>query len=219
MTDVHARIREREHGTRGRYTQGCRCTECRKANCTYERVRSKMITCGIHVPNPFVPATAARRRLKRLIAAGMGRRRIGQLARIPRNTIRDIVDGKRKNLRYQAELRILELVPTLDNRSGNAFVSSAPYLRMLEQLVHEGFTRYRLAAELGSKCQKPSLQIKSRALITVRNARKVRALWCKYMTVSGDATTGSRRALRSRSSRERGSHEVDRRDHAHERRC
>lgn len=173
----------REHGTRGRYVQGCRCAECRAENAAYARQREKMLRVG-YPSNRITSAADVRRHLARLAAAGIGQHTIARICGIRRSTLQAIKNGRKRNVREQTARAILGVQPSRENFAGAALIDAGPTWRLVEQLLREGFTRTRIASELGMKGKPPALQL-GRDRVTMRNARAVEKLWRRYMTEAG----------------------------------
>lgn len=98
-------------------------------------------------PDPTVPRTVAvgetRTHLEGLRAAGVGTRRIAELAAVERRTILDILDGRRKHIRPETRDRLMAVMPTA--LAPGTLVDAGPTLERVEQLVAAGWTR----ADLG----------------------------------------------------------------------
>lgn len=164
----------RGHGTRLQYHAGCKCYYCRMANSDYERQRMAARKAGDW--NGPVDASKARKHLLALRKKGVGRDAVHAASGVAATTIRDIASGVKKRIRARTERRLLAV--TTDCREDGARVSAAQTWRLIAQLLEEGFTKQRLAEELGFKTRK--LQF-SKKQITVRNAARVERLFNKYM--------------------------------------
>src|SRR6266536_2166700 len=91
----------REHGTRARYVSGpdeddqgrhgCRCARCSAANRAAAAVRERLIVYGQW--QPFVDAGRARAHLAVLSAAGIGRRRVAELAGLSESAVGKLLHG------------------------------------------------------------------------------------------------------------------------------
>lgn len=102
---------ERSHGTRAKYVvEQCRCPECRRANCEYQkqRERRKAYEAWGDVTPALVPADEARAHLAFLSSAGVGSRRVSRLTGVSRSTLGRL---KRTSVRVRPETadRILGL--------------------------------------------------------------------------------------------------------------
>jgi hypothetical protein len=133
------------------------------------RCRDKLVFDGL------VGATRARHHVQRLSAAGVGYKTVADAAGVTTSVMGKIRSGERKKIRASTERRILEV------DTGAAFdrcyVDAGPTQRMIERLIRvHGYTKTRLALELGSTAKQPSLQLRA-TKVTVRNAAKVKALY------------------------------------------
>lgn len=80
-----------EHGTRSRYNSGCRCAECRRANCEYEKRRVRMRAHErMGRPAAMVDAAPVRDKLLRLYASGYSEKEVCRLTGLSRSTLRGI---------------------------------------------------------------------------------------------------------------------------------
>lgn len=159
------------HGTRSRYTSGCRCAPCRAANTAYQRARTKAKIYGR--ANPLRPVAAVVRHLRSLARAGVGVRPISDAAKVAGSTIRKVLAGQRLHLREATARRLLAV--TADVIADGALVPAGPTWKLLDELIDEGFTRTDLARRLGSKGRRPTLQIR-RDRVEAATAAKVERL-------------------------------------------
>ena len=89
----------RAHGTRARYARGpgpgtgpgCRCADCSAANRAAGNQRSRAILYGRW--QPYVDAGPVREHLRALAAAGIGHRRVGELAGVSSGSLSKILYG------------------------------------------------------------------------------------------------------------------------------
>lgn len=162
------------HGSRLRYMSGCRCDDCRRANTDYEKQRSIARKNGEW--NGIVPATRARRHLNRLSRLGVGRRAVQAATDIADSILFKIKSGDRKNIRAQTERLILAVTPAA--AGDHALIDAAPTWVLINELRAAGFTKTRLAAELGRKTH--ALQL-NRHKVTVRNAADVERMHTRLM--------------------------------------
>lgn len=82
-----------QHGYAGYRTHGCRCNVCGLAVSDYEQNRKRQITAGTW--QPFVAAGPVREHLAALSAAGIGYKRVSQLAGVGRSTLGHLLFGRR----------------------------------------------------------------------------------------------------------------------------
>lgn len=164
---------DRPHGTRLRYLAGCKCFHCRRANSDYERERQAARAAGDW--NGFVDASAARAHLRKLARRGVGKRMVASVSDVALSVLQDVRSGRKRRIRARTERKILAV--TTAARGDKALVPAGPTWERIEWLLSEGFTKGRIALELGRKTR--ALQI-NRHRVTVRNAAKVEALWRRY---------------------------------------
>lgn len=156
----------RGHGDRLRYLAGCKCVECRAANARYENMRSKARRSGDW--NGLVPASTARRHLIWLSRRGLGRRAVAAASDVGETTLCDIRSRKKRQIRARTGRAILAV--TLDMASDHALTSARRAWKMIHRLVQEGYTKQRIARELGYVG--PGLQFRKERM-TVRNVFRV----------------------------------------------
>lgn len=99
------KIDKLQHGTRAKYSTGCRCVPCRAANSRYESERLRARADGDH--NPLVSATAAQAHLVTLSQAGIGRRRVQQLCGVTDTVLHEVKTGRKLQIRARTERLIL----------------------------------------------------------------------------------------------------------------
>jgi hypothetical protein len=107
-----------------------------------------------------------------LSRVGVGRRTVGQIARVSDSVLFKIRSGQRKQIRALTEKAILNV--THRAKRGNTLVSAKGTWRKIKWLLEEGFTKAELARRMGAKM--PALQLNAER-ITVTNARKIEAIW------------------------------------------
>jgi hypothetical protein len=164
----------RQHGDRLRYMAGCRCLKCRMANTNYETRRAAARRRGEW--NGLVDAAAVRAHLRNLSRDGVGYRTAADAASVGKTTVAEILQGKKRRLRAQAAKRLLAVTPAA--RADHSTVPARRTWRLLEQLISEGFTKARIARELGMAT--PRIQI-GRARVLARTQLAVEKLWRRYM--------------------------------------
>ncbi len=161
-------------GTRLQYLAGCHCYFCRTANSAYERERLAARKRGEW--NGLVDASAAREHLLKLRKKGVGRRAVRLATDLNLSVIIKIYQGTRTKIRASTEKKILAVTPA--SRLDGAHVSAKQTWRRLDQLLDEGFTKTRLARELGFKSPKIAI---GKNKCTVEMAGRVERLWNSYM--------------------------------------
>lgn len=167
---------QRPHGDRLRYMAGCRCDACRAANAAYERMRIAERKAG-NADN-IVPADKARAHLLALSAAGVGRKSVGQATDINQSILHKIRTGTRTQIRRSTERRILAVPVDAAMLSDGAHIDAGPSWALVAELVQAGFTKKRIAHELGQTSQGLQLGPKH---ITVRNADRLRRVHARLI--------------------------------------
>jgi transcriptional regulator with XRE-family HTH domain len=169
-------------GTRSRYNaEGCRCAECTEAQRVYHADRRRKV--AYKTWNPWVDAEAARRHVKELRAAGLGRTRIADLAGLDHSVVWRLEHGnprRRKppphQIRHATAESILAVSASLDTLAAFATVDATGSRRRLQALVAVGWSQRRLAARLGvSPANMASLMRRPRVLAS--RARSIRDLY------------------------------------------
>ncbi len=164
---------DRPHGHRLRYLAGCRCFHCRRSNSDYERERAAARAAGDW--NGIVDAASARRHILALSRRGVGRRMVAAASDVAESVIADIRTKRKLRIRARTERRILAVTPAYMGDA--ALVPAKRTWERIEWLLEEGFTKGRIALELGRKTR--ALQL-NREWVTARNAAAVEALVRRY---------------------------------------
>jgi len=119
--------------------------------------------------NGLVSADAVRAHLKTLSRQGVGYKSVAAAADVSRTVLRDILAGRKHQLRAQSARRVLAI--DRDALADHALVPAGPTWRRLRRLQEEGFTKTELARRLGSKAKTPALQFKARYILAKSAAR------------------------------------------------
>jgi transcriptional regulator with XRE-family HTH domain len=104
---------------------------------------------------PYIDAAPAREHLRTLLAAGIGRRRVGELAGVSSGSLSKILYGgpgnrpPSKRIRPQTAKAILAVRPAPQQLAPGALVDSTGARRRAQALVAAGWSQARLARELG----------------------------------------------------------------------
>ena len=168
------------HGTRARYTSGCRCEDCRRANREYNHARTKAVI--FHGANGLVSAEPARLHILALSKHGCGRRAVADACDVGNTTISEIRTGRKLQIRRSTEIRILAV--TADAALDHAVISARSTTRQIDKLLREGFTKSELARRLGYKTG--ALQINRRKVLA-KNAARVDRFYRQIMAGDEEA--------------------------------
>ncbi len=121
-------------------------------------------------------AEPARAHLRKLSRAGVGYKTAADAASVARSVVAKIVQGQRSQIRAQTAKRLLSVTPAA--RADHSTVPAGRTWRRINQLLEEGFTKARLARELGMRT--PALQIGKRRVLACTELA-VEKLWRRYM--------------------------------------
>ena len=168
----------RQHGTRAKYVvEKCRCEPCTNANRTYARQRdhqARRVRYGFDEPNPaFIDATEAREHLLWLSSVGVGKRRVAELTGVSLSAIDKLRQGNRTKCRPETAAKILAVGRS--RASDGAFIDAKKTWRLIDDLLKHGWTKQAIAKAIGSKAQRPALQLQPNK-VTARNARAIEQL-------------------------------------------
>ena len=177
-----------QHGTRTAYVADeCRCPECCTANTTYEQNRVRAHLYGRWTT--FVDAEPARRHVNTLRAAGLGRRRIAELAGVSAGALGRLLYGRAgappsPRISTTTAQRLLAVpAPALTAFAPGALVDALGTRRRIQSLAWVGWSIPQLAALAG--IDKQSLH---RALrhdqLTAATATAVRDLYDQLWNVT-----------------------------------
>ncbi len=165
---------KREHGDRLRYLAGCRCDDCRSANTAYERERSQARKEGDW--NGIVESARARDHLRWLSKKGVGRRSVAAASDVSETVLSDIRSGRKRKIRARTERLILAV--TVEAAGDRSLVKADKTWKLINELLEAGFTKSRIAAELGMAT--PALQL-NKNRVTLRNAHEIRKIHARLM--------------------------------------
>lgn len=159
----------RPHGTRLRYVGGCRCDLCRAANRNYERKRAAARAAGDW--NGIVPSDCARKHLLALARQGIGTRSVAACSDVSRTILLEVIRRKRRKIRARTERSILAVTADVA-RGDNSLMSAKGTWRLINDLLDEGYTKTRIAQEMGHRC----IQL-GKEQVTARNAARVAVVY------------------------------------------
>jgi hypothetical protein len=154
------------HGTRERYRQGCKCSPCRAATARYARNLNARRRQGFR--DPIVPASIARRHLKKLARHGIGLIVLSEASGINRRTLDNIRSGRSRNIRQSREREILNLNHL--HVSDYSLVPADRVWKLIEELREEGFTYKQIEDRSGVRysimwARKPCVRAKTKMQI------------------------------------------------------
>lgn len=121
--------------------------------------------------NGLVLAGGVRRHLAKLHALGVGYKSVADAASVGHTSLCEILSGRKRKIRRQAELRILAV--TAEAIADHAIVDGAATWQLLDELIARGFRKSEIAKRLGMKM--PALQI-GRNRVLARTAYAVAKL-------------------------------------------
>jgi hypothetical protein len=171
------------HGTKPRYSAGCRCQACREAKSRYERSLRRRNAYG---RSPWVDAGPIRRYVRKLMAPragssdGIGWRRIAMLAGVNEQVVRQLLYGRgggcprSRRIHLDHAKALLAVKPGHYLRAPGATTDSRASVQLVECMVRSGFSRARVARNLGDRRPNPGIRLGER--ITVRRAGEIAAL-------------------------------------------
>lgn len=165
-------------GTRSAYTAGCHCGACRAANSAYQvqrAARAKNPTLADAAAQQ-VPAAPVRDHLRALAAAGVGLRALAAATGLSRSQLSKIRSGTARTVRPRTRDAVLAIQPT--HAAAGALVDAAPTWRRIDALLAAGWTKSRLAAELGRTGR--GLQL-GRRRVTKANADRIEEIWRRHV--------------------------------------
>lgn len=174
-------LRVPEHGDRGRYRRGCRCAECRRASCEYNKllVRRRAYGGDYFQWEDAGPGSAVRAHVEYLYRTlGAGGDSIARAAGVNRRTVWHVLQGEPRQLRARSRKIKRDtaqklLAVNVEDLGGEVQVYARPTRKLLGELLWFGLQMGEIAEALGKKSGK--LQF-SRKKITLKNARAVEKL-------------------------------------------
>lgn len=173
----------RQHGTRSCYVQDkCHCDRCKAANTASQAAwRRRKLEEGYGArPPSFVDAGPARQHVRALMAAGVGRRRVAELAGVAPSVVGKLIYGARSRgqapairIRPATERKLLAVKADV---ADGAHVDSTGTRRRLQALMLMGWSGSELGRRIGVlPTNMPSLIHGTR--VTAARARAVRHLY------------------------------------------
>lgn len=154
-----------DHGTRAEYQKGCRCFGCRVANAAYQ------VAYRGHPRDPWIDAGPVRGHLLLLASQGCGARTVAKASGVSRSVLQAITQGTRTCIRRSQAVCVLAV--TAEPADGT-LVNAWQVKRWIRALLSEGFTKRRLAEQLGL----PSRQLHPHtALVRRSTEHRMRSLY------------------------------------------
>jgi hypothetical protein len=199
----HTTLRH-QHGTRAAYvTDRCRCEPCTAANRSDERKRQKAIAYGRW--NPYREAESVRQHVRALMAAGIGLRRIAELARLPYGTVSSLVYGSPRTgrtpsgrIRPHTATQLLAIAASTEARAPGALVDATGTRLRLQSLVLNGWSLAGLARQLGRSPDHLPSALKA-ATVTIATAQAVRGLFDELWNTAPPMRTHAERITATKS--------------------
>lgn len=143
---------ERPHGYARYRLDGCRCYVCGWARAVYDDDRNRRLTAGTW--QPFTDAQPVREHLAALAAAGIGQRRIAELAGVSRTALTAILYGRRGNppgtrVRRATADAILAVTPGPAGLAPKVIVDGTGTARRVQALCCIGWSLNQQAHRVG----------------------------------------------------------------------
>jgi hypothetical protein len=167
IRDLKASALLKECGTRAKYSAGCRCSDCRRANTEYENERARARKSGGW--NGLVDADPVRLHLIALSRKGIGSKTVHEYSDVARSVIVDIINGKKSRVRKSTADRLLAV--DKDCYKAGTLIGKAEFSGQMRYLLNEGFTKTEIARRLGLKSR--AIQFGKRKKITGRTAARL----------------------------------------------
>jgi hypothetical protein len=169
----------RKPGLAGNKSERCRCFICTEAGRVYEARRRRLIAYGRW--DPFVDAEPAQQHIAALRAAGVGTRRIAELASLTPACIGMIVWGagghRRTKIRPGTATAILAIPLHESALAGNALVDGTGTRRRLQALHRSGWSMSELGEQLGCTRANIGYLIHSTRPVQVATRRTINELY------------------------------------------
>lgn len=157
----------RQHGTRAKYVSDkCRCDACREANRLYHHVAK------VRRAPTTVDAAAARKHIKELRLAGIGRRRIAEVSGLSLSAVCKIISGETERIRVSTESALLSVHGR--SQADHGYVDAGPTWDIIAKLLEAGWTKGGIDAALGGRGR--ALQLKKDRITAVK-AKAIAELW------------------------------------------
>lgn len=181
--ECHHKQSRHEHGTRLAYIRDkCRCTECTAAASKDEDRRNRLIAYGRYDVGR-VDAAPVREYTLSLMAYGIGMKRIAHIAGVSNSTLGKILYGSeaqgikpRARVAKHVAEKVMKVKPELQHLGKTALVEASGTRRRIQALVVIGWSKARLARQLGMAPSNFNKTLNSET-VHAETARKVQALY------------------------------------------
>lgn len=171
----------RPHGYARYKLDGCSCYVCGYAGAQYRDAVAQAKQRGTW--QPWTDAEPVRTHLLALRACGMGLRTIAQAARVDRQRLQAVLNGRpergtlpQEKIRPALASAVLSVEPTLETLAPKTVINATGTHRRLQAMVAAGWPQSRIATRLGMTSPHFSLMLRT-PRVTVRTARAVRTLY------------------------------------------
>ena len=165
-TVTHSCNRHGEPSRRCYCVCGCRCPECREHHRLYAAKLSRDKAYGkVH----RVPAEPVRQRIEAARKAGVGWKRMADLAGISRSSFYKLLSGQSKTVNITTAERIMAV--RLERADG-AYIDGSQYVAALDRLVRLGWRKRDLGVWVTGDPNTRSLQVRG-PNITVGTAKRI----------------------------------------------
>lgn len=174
-----------KHGMRSTYVKGCRCDQCRAANCRYAKLAKYRQDTGRKV---LVDAEPVKRHLVKLRAAGVGKRTIAQRSGVAQTVVNRLIgiDHSKPARRIRPETARKLLAVTVEDHADGAYIDSIGTTRRLQALVALGYSQTSLAARLGwTTANLNVITLGNRSQVTRATAQLIAALYDELSMTPG----------------------------------
>jgi AraC-like DNA-binding protein len=157
----------------------CRCPECSEARRAYESRRRRLIAYGQW--EGLVDAGPARQYIRGLMAGGLSRPKVAELAGLSTSGLARLLYGSGgqppcKRIRTETAEKILAVHPTLDDYPGGALIDSTATHRRIQALAAIGWSLSE-QARLAGRLHKHFSPVLDKSRVPARLARQVRDVY------------------------------------------
>lgn len=188
---------ERPHGYARYKCDGCRCYTCAFAVSQYRLHVEKEQRKGTW--QPFTDAEPVRKHVRKLMAAGIGRRRVAELGQVSGACITKLLYGQRgngptKQMRPATAQRLLSIPIAESSKAPSALVNSVGVHRRIQALAAMGWSLTLQAEHIGWAVNNLALMLK-RPLVASSTAELVKEMYDRLSMTHAPASYGRSRVL------------------------